>query len=156
MINQILLSLPYYYFVIWLVIFVVAIIIEATEPQLISIWFAGGAFVAFILSLIPGIHIWVQIVTFILTTALLLTFSFMFFRKSFLNSRKISTNSDALVDEEVILLSEASREVLGEVIYGDVIWKVTPKEATEKFKKGDTAIVDSIRGNRLVIKRKEQ
>ncbi|MDY0100839.1 MAG: hypothetical protein RBR94_02485 [Bacilli bacterium] len=40
---------------IWLGVFVISIVIEALEPGLISIWFAGGAILALILSIIPGV-----------------------------------------------------------------------------------------------------
>lgn len=143
-----------WFFGIWLGIFVVALIMEALEPQLVAIWFAGGALVAFILSLFPGVELWVQILVFIITTGILLILSFVFFRKSFLNSKKDNTNLDALVDEEVTLRSRADKENIGEVYYRDVLWKVTPYTATDVFIEGEVAIVVSIKGNRLVIKKK--
>lgn len=148
------LSSSSWYFGIWLAIFVIALIIEALEPGLISIWFAGGALVAFILSLIPSIELWVQIVVFIVTSGILLLISFLFLRKSFLNSRYAKTNSDAILDQEVILLTPCDKDVLGEVIYRDVVWKATPKNRDDVFVKNEEAIVDTIAGNKLVIKKK--
>ena len=141
-------------FAIWLVIFVLAIIIEAAEPGLISIWFAGGALVAFILSLFDQIELWVQIVAFIGTSGILLLLSFVFFRKSFLNVVAQKTNVDALLNTEVALLTACSKDVLGEVIYRDVTWKVTPKNSEDSFIPGEIAMVDSIKGNKLVIIKK--
>lgn len=143
-----------WYFGLWLGIFILALIIEAAEPGLISIWFAGGALVAFILSLFPEVPLWVQIIAFIGTSGVLLILSFAFFRKSFLNAKKINTNLDALLSEEVILLTECNKDKLGEVTYRDVTWKVTPKNHSDTFEIGETAIVDNIRGNRLVIIKK--
>jgi len=152
--NIITLATTQWYFGIWLGVFILALIIEASDPQLISIWFAGGALIAFILSLFPSVGIWTQVIVFTLSSGILLILSFIFFRKSFLNSKKISTNVDALVDEEVILLTDANKDNLGEVDYRDVRWKVTPKDPADQFKKGETVVIDSIRGNRLVIKKK--
>ena len=140
-------------FAIWLGVFILALIIEAAEPGLVSIWFAGGALVAFILSLV-GVPLWIQITVFILTSAILLGLSFIFFRKSFLNAKAQNTNLDALLEEEVTLLSDCSKDQLGEVAFRDVRWKVTPKVHEDTFKAGDIAIVDSIKGNKLVIKKK--
>lgn len=143
-----------WYFGLWLGIFILALIIEAAEPGLISIWFAGGALVAFILSLFPNIPFWVQIIAFIVTSGILLTLSFIFFRKSFLNVKTQNTNLDALISEEVTLLSICNKDTLGEVTYRDVTWKVTPKNHEDQFESGELAVVDSIRGNRLVITKK--
>lgn len=140
-------------FAIWLGVFILALIVEAAEPGLVSIWFAGGALVAFILSLV-GVKLWIQILVFILTSTVLLILSFIFFRKSFLNAKNQNTNLDALLDEEVILLSNCSKDELGEVAYRDVRWKVTPKLHDDTFKTGEIAIVDAIKGNKLVIKKK--
>ena len=41
--------------IIWLVVFVLALVIEAIGTDLVSIWFAAGAVVAIILSLIPEV-----------------------------------------------------------------------------------------------------
>lgn len=154
MLNIMTLATTNWDFGIWLGVFIFALIIEALEPQLISIWFAGGALVAFILSLFPAISIWVQLIVFILTTGILLILSFVFFRKSFLNSKSVDTNVDAIINEEVILLTPANKDTLGEVYYRDVVWKVTPKVVTDEFSKGEVAIVESVRGNRLVIRKK--
>lgn len=143
-----------WYFGMWLGIFILALIIEAAEPGLISIWFAGGALVAFILSLFPAVPLWVQILVFVLTSGILLLLSFLFFRKSFLNSKSVQTNADLMIKEEVILLSPCDKDTLGEVKYRDVIWKATPKSHDLTFEKGEVAIVESIKGNRLVIKKK--
>ncbi|MDI9510820.1 MAG: hypothetical protein QM203_02420 [Bacillota bacterium] len=111
--NIITLATTQWYFGIWLGVFILALIIEASDPQLISIWFAGGALIAFILSLFPSVGIWTQVIVFTLSSGILLILSFIFFRKSFLNSKKISTNVDALVDEEVILLTDANKDIYG-------------------------------------------
>lgn len=144
-----------WHFGMWLGIFILALIIEAAEPGLISIWFAGGALVAFIFSLFPDIFpLWAQIVAFIITSGVLLLLSFIFFRKSFLNVKAQNTNLDALINEEVILLNDCDKDNMGEVTYRDVMWKTTPKNHTDAFYKGETAIVESIKGNRLVIIKK--
>ncbi len=152
--NIMFLAASNWYFSIWLVIFVVAVIAEAVEPQLISVWFAGSALVALVLSLFPAIDIWIQIVVFAITSGVLLILSFAFFRKSFLNKKGINTNVDALVEEEVRLLTAASAEEPGSVFYRDIQWTAVPKDVTATFSTGEIVVIDSIRGNRLVIRKK--
>lgn len=152
--NIMFLAATNWYFAIWVAIFVIAIVAEAIEPQLISIWFAGGALVALILSLFPSIGIWIQLLVFALTSGVLLILSFAFFRKSFLNKKSINTNVDALVEEEVRLLTPVSNDVPGSVLYRDIQWAVVPKNVTDTFSAGEIVVIDSIRGNRLVIRKK--
>lgn len=52
---------------IWLIVIVLALIIEAMGPQIVSIWFAVGGVAAFILSLC-GLDISVQIIAFVAVT----------------------------------------------------------------------------------------
>ena len=48
---------------VWLGVFLVALIIEAVSEALLSIWFAAGALVCLGISFIPGCPLWVQSLT---------------------------------------------------------------------------------------------
>jgi membrane protein implicated in regulation of membrane protease activity len=48
-------AIEQYMWIIWLVLFVAMLIIEAIGPALVSIWFALGAVIALILSFIPEV-----------------------------------------------------------------------------------------------------
>ena len=52
-------------FWVWLAIFVLALIVELVTFDLISVWFAAGAVVPFLLSAIGGVPIEIQITLFI-------------------------------------------------------------------------------------------
>ena len=58
---------------IWAIVLIVALVVEFSTPQLVSIWFALGAVVALLLSIL-GVHLWVQIVAFVVVSLLLLIF----------------------------------------------------------------------------------
>ena len=63
--------------IIWLAIMIVMVIVECMGPALVSIWFAAGALVSLILSLlsfIPGVTIpwWVQVIVFVVVSAITL------------------------------------------------------------------------------------
>ena len=49
---------------IWLIAMVVLLVIEGVVPGLVSIWFAAGALVALLVSLL-GLPVWLQAVAFI-------------------------------------------------------------------------------------------
>ena len=54
-----------YLWIIWLAIFVIALVIEASGPSLVSIWFALGALVTMIISFIPGVAWWIELIVFV-------------------------------------------------------------------------------------------
>ncbi len=137
----------------WAGVFILALIIELMEPQLVSIWFCGGALVAFILALFR-VPILIQAGVFIVVSAILLILSFRFFRKSILDRPKIPTNADAMINQEILLLSDVDHATVGSGLYKDVQWKVVVDDDV-KFTKDEIAIIKEIRGNRLIIKKKE-
>ncbi len=137
----------------WAGVFLLALIIELIEPQLVSIWFCGGALVSFVLALF-NVPLLIQAGVFILVSAILLIISFKFFRKSILNRPMIPTNADAMIEQEILLLSDVDKSMVGDGLYKDVGWKVIVDDDA-KFAKDEIAIIKGIRGNRLVIKKKE-
>ena len=55
--------------IIWLSLFVVMQIVEALGPNLVSIWFSFGALVSLIVSFIPGVPWWVEVIVFVVISA---------------------------------------------------------------------------------------
>lgn len=86
MIQEILLGLPLlansidleqiesYMFIVWLVLFAVACLIEMLTTKLIAVWFAAGALLALVLSFIPYIPFWCEIIAFVVLVILLFCF----------------------------------------------------------------------------------
>ncbi len=137
----------------WAGVFLLALIIELAEPQLVSIWFCGGALVSFILALL-SVPLLVQALVFVGVSAILLGLSFKFFRKSILNRPTIPTNADAMIEQEILLVSDVDIHNVGSGLYKDVQWKVAVDEEIS-FKKDEIAVIKAIKGNRLIIKKKE-
>ncbi|HOJ45010.1 MAG TPA: NfeD family protein [Bacilli bacterium] len=137
----------------WAGVFILALIIELMEPQLVSIWFCGGALISFVLALL-GVPLLIQAGVFIVVSAVLLILSFKFFRKSILDRPKVPTNADSMIDQEILLLSDVDKTTLGDGLYKDIQWKVIVDEDIS-FQKDEIAVIKQIKGNRLVIKKKE-
>jgi len=137
----------------WAGVFILALIIELMEPQLVSIWFCGGALISFVLALL-GVPLLIQAGVFIVVSAVLLILSFKFFRKSILDRPKVPTNADSMIDQEILLLTDVDKTTLGEGLYKDIQWKVIVDEDVS-FQKDEIAVIKQIKGNRLVIKKKE-
>ena len=51
-----------YMWIVWLALFVIMLVVEAAGPALVSIWFSFGALIALIISFIPGIEWWIEVI----------------------------------------------------------------------------------------------
>ena len=80
---------------IWLIAMVVLLVIEGVVPGLVSIWFAAGALVALLISLL-GLPVWLQAVAFIVVSLVLLALTRPLVKK-YVNSLVMPTNADRIV-----------------------------------------------------------
>lgn len=137
--------------VLWLVVFIVALLIELATTDLVSIWFCGGSLVALIMSFFKIDFVW-EFVVFAVVTAVLLVISKLFLRKK-LHTDDTATNADSLIGKEIQIISNVDSKTPGQGIVRDVVWTVVSEN--DNFEKGEYAIVKRIVGNKLIIKKKE-
>ncbi len=140
--------------IVWVVIFFVAVIIESLEPQLVSLWFAGGALVALLFATLFQVNLVWQILLFMGTSVLLLVLTRPFVKKV-TNRPTIPTNADALINKEILVEKSFGPKQSGMGLHGDVRWKLVT-EGDVSFKAGDYAIVKSINGNKLTVAKKKE
>ena len=89
---------------IWLVILVVMAVIEIITLGLTTVWFAGGALVAFIFSLF-GAPVPLQITVFVIVSLVLLFLTRPIALKYFNNGR-LKTNAEGLIGKCGIVLED--------------------------------------------------
>lgn len=108
--------------IIWLAIMAVLLIVEAACPiHLVSIWFAAGALVAMIISMLGG-ELWLQIIAFCIVSGALLAGLWPFIRK-FLNPHLTKTNVDSVVGSEGIVTADIDNlNAVGQVKLGGMEW----------------------------------
>ena len=106
----------------WLAIMVVLLIVEAACPfHLVSIWFAAGALVAMIISMLGG-ELWLQIIAFCIVSGALLAGLWPFIRK-FLNPNLTKTNVDSVIGTEGIVTADIDNlNAVGQVKLGGMEW----------------------------------
>ena len=103
--------------VAWLVILVILIVIELITMGLTTIWFAGGALAAALIS-IPGTPLALQILIFLIVSGLLLYFTRPVAVKYF-NRDRIRTNVESMIGRQAIVISEINNlEGIGQVNTG--------------------------------------
>ena len=85
----------------WLVLLVIFLAVELATMGLTTIWFAGGALAAFLVSLAGG-SLTLQVVVFIAAAVILLIFTRPFAVK-YINQNRVKTNADSLIGETAVV-----------------------------------------------------
>lgn len=138
-------------FWIWLSVIAVAIIIEMSTTELISIWFAFGAVPSFILSACTNLGYEWQILMFIVVSAILILCFRKMTKKWLLKNTTAKTNLDALIGEKFRMLSRTDFETMGKVKVKDVEWSVKG-ENSQTIEEGEVIEVTGVSGNKLLVK----
>ena len=144
-----------YLWIIWLVIFVSMVVVESIGPNLVSIWFALGALIALIISFIPGVAWWVELIVFVVVSATTLLALRPVF-KHLLKRNIFKSNVDSMQGKRGYVTEDITYLVPGAVKLGDVKWSAVPQDKNTTFIKGEVVEVVTINGNKLIVKKVEE
>ncbi len=137
---------------IWLIVAVVLVIIEAVTVSLVSIWFAIGAVAA----MIPAYFetpFWAQALVFLAVSAVCFACTKTFF-KDIVKVKKQPTNADGLVGQDGVVTAEIDNlEGGGKVYISGLTWSAR-SENGEKIENGAVVVVEKIEGVTLIVKSK--
>lgn len=141
--------------IFWLVLLIIAIVVEVLTMGLTSIWFAGGALVAILLALLNA-PIWLQIVLFFAVSLLLLFFTRPVAVKYF-NRDRVRTNVESMVGRQAIVTSEIDNlQGIGQVTVGSQEWSARSLDDKQRIAVGSVVIVVSVSGVKLIVRPDEQ
>ncbi len=136
---------------VWLVVLIVAIIVEVLSLGLTSIWFAGGALVA-ILATVLHANVVIQVLLFFLTSLLLLYFTRPIAVKYF-NKDRIKTNAESLIGRQAIVTSEVDNlQGIGQVTVGGQEWSARNCEENKQLPVGAVVEITAINGVKLIVR----
>ena len=135
--------------IIWLVLIVVFLAVEAATVGMVSTWFAGGALMALVVSLIGG-PLWLQVLVFFTVSIVLLALLRPLVRKV-LNPRLVKTNADALVGMICPVVEDIDNlNGSGRVKVGDVTWSAR-SESGEPISVGGQVRILKIQGVKVYV-----
>ena len=136
----------------WLIFMAVLLVIEICTLGLTTIWFAGGALVATIASLL-GLNFWVQIILFIVVSLLLMIFTRPWAVK-YINSHKTKTNYEGLIGK-IIKITETvdNFNQSGTAVVNGAEWTVRSQEDAVIIQPGEKAQIVNIAGVKLIVKK---
>ena len=139
--------------IFWLVLFVVLLVVEIATMGLTTIWFAGGALIAFIAAYIH-LGIGLQIVLFLAVSILLLVLTRPIAVKYF-NQEREKTNVDSLIGQNAVVLEEINTiKATGRVEVNGMEWSAKT-EHTEIIEVNTIVSIKGIQGVKLIVEKEE-
>ena len=138
--------------IFWLILFVVLLIIEIFTMGLTTVWFAGGALVAFVLAF-AGLGLPVQIIVFLLVSILLLVLTRPIAIK-FFNQERQKTNADSLIGQRAVVLETIDTlHGTGRVEVNGMDGSAKVEDATAVIEAGTVVSIEGIQGVKLIVKK---
>lgn len=139
---------------VWLAAMIVLLIVEASVPGLVSIWFALGAFAAMLSSLLNA-PLWLQFLWFAVVSVASLWFTRPFVKK-FVNSRVTPTNLDMVIGQDCVVTQDIDNvSGMGAVTVAGKEWTARMDDSACRAAKGDTVTALRIEGVKLIVKIKD-
>jgi len=139
--------------IVWLMILIALIIIEIITLGLSTIWFAGGALVAFIAA-IAGAGTWLQIILFLVVSIVLLLFTRPVAVK-YLNKNRVSTNVDSLIGKQAVVMENIRNlQGTGKVFLNGIEWTARTAMDEEEIDKDSIVNIVRVDGVKLIVERK--
>lgn len=136
---------------IWLIVMVFMVVFELiTVGNLISVWFAIGAFFAMLTSMWTN-NILIQVIVFGVTSLLSLFLIRPITAKA-LRGNSISTNADRLIGRQFKLSEAIKEDQWGTIKVNGIDWSVTTVDQSE-IEKNETVEVLALEGVKLIVKK---
>lgn len=137
---------------VWIVVLLIAVALEAGTRELVAIWFIPGALVSLILSFIPAVPWWVQVLIFVLLGLVLVLCTRPLSRK-LLEGQNSKTNVDALIGKRCIVTEEiCNLQETGEVRVDGLCWSARADNADRVIAVGEQVEILCVQGVKLIVK----
>ncbi len=134
----------------WLIALAVLLVIEIVTLGLTTIWFAGGALIAFIAALL-GVDVWVQLLLFSIISLVLLIFTRPVAMKR-LNKNRVKTNYEGLIGKVVkVTKTVDNQNQSGEAVVNGQEWTVRSLNEDVIIEPGTKVKIVNIEGVRLIV-----
>jgi len=135
--------------IIWLVLLVVFLIVEASTVTLVSLWFAAGSLAALLANLL-GAELWLQVTAFLAVSTILLIALRPLFRK-FIRPKLTATNVDSVIGSVGLITASVDNvSAAGQVKLGAMEWTARSTTGTP-IPEGTLVKVDRIEGVKAYV-----
>jgi membrane protein implicated in regulation of membrane protease activity len=138
--------------IVWLILLVVLIIIEIITMGLSTIWFAGGALIAFVASLL-GVNVVIQVVLFLVVSILLLV-STRPVAMRYLNRTRVRTNVESLIGKKAVVTERIENiHSHGQVQVNGLEWMARSLNDDVEIEKDEIVCIVRVDGVKLIVER---
>ncbi len=132
---------------LWLVVVIIAVILEAVTYALVTIWFVGGGLVA-MLSSAFGISMFAQTMVFLIFSVIFLVMARPLIKKK--QQTNVRTNVDSYIGMRGIVTKESTSFTPGQGKVGGQIWTIVSADSSPMLM-GEEFVVESVSGVKLVV-----
>lgn len=140
--------------IVWLAAFVILIGIEAATMALTTIWFAGGALVAFLLAL-AGANVYVQTIAFFVVSCALLFFTRPLALK-YVNKNTVKTNAEGIIGKKARITAAVDNDLAtGAAVVAGQEWTARSEDGSP-IAEGTMVKIVAINGVKLIVSRFEE
>ena len=141
--------------ILWIIVLIATIAIEAATMGLTTIWFAGGALIAVIAAAL-SFPVWLQVVLFLVVSLLLLIFTRPIAVKYF-NKDRVRTNVESMIGRQAIVVSEIDNlQGIGQVTVGGQEWSARSEDEKKCLAVGTVVEVVAVNGVKLIVREDAQ
>lgn len=141
--------------VFWLILFVVLLIVEIFTMGLTTIWFAGGALVAFLMALLH-VGLPFQIIVFLAVSIVSLIMTRPLAVK-FFNRERQKTNAESVIGQKAVVLETIDLiHGTGRVEVNGMEWAAKTDQTEDIIESGKIVVVNGIQGVKLIVKEREE
>ena len=140
---------------VWLAVMIILIVIEIITVGLTTIWFAGGAIVAMIVSALGGGTV-LQISMFLAVSFVLVVFTRPIALK-YITSKRVKTNYEGIIGKIVRITQDVDNiNGTGCAVVNGQEWTVRAADDDSKIAMGSLAKVVNISGVKLIVEQYEE
>ena len=135
---------------IWLGVFLIALVVEASTQEFVSVWFSAGAVVAMCICFFVPLYVQIIVFAVVSLAALILTRPLI---KRLTARTERFTNTDEFVGKRVMLEKDVTKFEAGEVKINGVVYQaVLAEDSDEEIKKGSIVEMVALKGNKIVVR----
>lgn len=136
--------------IFWLGVMILAAVVEAAVPSLVSVWFVPGGLAALIVSLLGG-QLWLQAAVFLAVSAVALALTRPL-SKRLLNRRRERTNADRVVGAAGLVTQDIDNvRATGRVSVMGNSWSARSVQPEGRISAGTRVRVHAIEGVKLLV-----
>lgn len=136
----------------WLIAVAVFLIIEITTLGLTTIWFAGGALIAFLASILGAGYL-IQFILFVVVSVILLCFTRPIAFRYF-NNHRARTNYESIIGQTAKVTSIIDNfNQTGSAVVGGQEWTARAEQDDDIIEPGTQVKIVAIKGVKLIVTR---